>query len=543
LKRFPTVREFRRQLLQKLSLSKKILLGILPLFVLFVAVSVILQNHFQEQEMLEEAQASAITYANIMKESMVSMMVSNLEVDRGFLQRLNNLQPLDTVHIVRNDLHLRPEVLTPERRKREEMISRAPIIPDAMEIEALNGGKPAFRSKGDRFRAVIPFNATDVCQKCHAVPIGYSLGAADIHVSFTRVSAAAESNWKRSSLIFLGFSVIVVTVASILFRRFVRTPIDRLVRATREIGSGQMDNRIPDTLRGEDSSSIGSPTLDEVRFLALKFDQMRISLKDKIAEIDDANRNLSVRNSELEEALKRLRHAQEDLVRSERRAATGWMTAQLSHEINNPIHNIQSLLESSLRKLPDGTGVRELITVALEEVTRMATLTQQMLAYFRGSVMEGGEEPVDMGNLLRELVMANKAQFSMQQIELRHELCGNLQPVRGLREKLKQAFSNILTNAADAITPPGKITIKAEQNTDHLRIRIADTGSGIPVENLGKIFDPFFTTKEEVSGVGLGLFVSYRIIQYHGGTIQVASSVGDGTTFTIELPTKSVHHE
>jgi hypothetical protein len=126
------------QLLQKLSLSKKILLGILPLFVLFVAVSVILQNHFQEQEMLEEAQASAITYANIMKESMVSMMVSNLEVDRGFLQRLNNLQPFDTVHIVRNDLHLRPEVLTPERRKRNEMISRTPIIPDAMEIEALN---------------------------------------------------------------------------------------------------------------------------------------------------------------------------------------------------------------------------------------------------------------------------------------------------------------------------------------------------------------------------------------------------------------------
>src|SRR5262245_38787257 len=101
------------QFLQKLSLSKKILLGILPLFVLFVAVSVILQNHFQELEMLEGAQASAVTYASIMKESMVSMMVNNQEVDSTFLKRLNKLQPFDTVHIVRNDLHLRPEVLTP----------------------------------------------------------------------------------------------------------------------------------------------------------------------------------------------------------------------------------------------------------------------------------------------------------------------------------------------------------------------------------------------------------------------------------------------
>jgi signal transduction histidine kinase len=113
----------------------------------------------------------------------------------------------------------------------------------------------------------------------------------------------------------------------------------------------------------------------------------------------------------------------------------------------------------------------------------------------------------------------------------------------GCGRNSREAFSNILTNAADAITPPGKITLKAEQDADHLRISVADTGSGIPVENLGKIYDPFFTTKEEVSGVGLGLFVCYRIIQYHGGTIQVASNVGEGTTFTIELPTKSVHHE
>ena len=103
---------------QRLPLSRKILLGIVPLFLLFISGSVILQNHFQEQEMMEQAQISAHTHAEIIKESLVSMMVNNLEVDESFLERLSSLQQFDTVHILVNDLRLRQKLLTPKRIER-----------------------------------------------------------------------------------------------------------------------------------------------------------------------------------------------------------------------------------------------------------------------------------------------------------------------------------------------------------------------------------------------------------------------------------------
>ena len=196
---------------QRLLLSRKIILGMLPLFLLFISVSVVLQNHFQEQEMMEQAQASAHTYADIIKESLVSMMVNNLEVDSSFLERVNALQQFDTVHIFVNNLHLREELLTPKRVLRfgTKYKTLPPI--DVFETEVLATGRPRFTREGDHFRGVIPFNATNVCQKCHAVPVGYTLGATDLHISFERIAQVASGNWKRSFIIFLVFTGLVIT--------------------------------------------------------------------------------------------------------------------------------------------------------------------------------------------------------------------------------------------------------------------------------------------------------------------------------------------
>jgi len=517
----------------KISISRKILLGILPLFLLFVAVSVILQNRFQEQELMEEAQINAITAANIIKESMVSMMVNNLEVDTAFLKRLNELEHFDSVHIVVNNLRLREELMTPERRKRHETQYQL-LKPDWLEQEVMKLGQPSFTREGDRFRAVVPFNATDVCQKCHSVPIGYTLGAADLQISFVHAARAAEENWTRSIIIFLSFSVLAIAVASIMFSRFVRNPINRLVVATTEISNGRLDYEIAPPHEGDGLN--GSPPADELKFLALKFDQMRNSLREKIQQIDDVNRNLAERNAEVEDALQRLRCAQEELVRSERLAVSGRMTAQLSHEINNPIHNVESLLESSLKRLPADSEIRELINVALEEVLTMARLTRQLLDFSKASVIEVNYDLVDIGSLLDEVSASNRESLAKQRIALAMEIPSPLSFVHGSRDKLKQVFLNLMINARDAITPPGTITLRAERSGDMVRIRIIDTGHGIEPENLDKVFDAFFTTKKEVSGVGLGLFVSYWIVQQHKGTIHVKSSVGKGTTLTVELP-------
>lgn len=526
-------------LFQQLPLSRKILLGIVPLFLLFISVSVILQNHFQEQEMMEQAQASAHTYADIIRESLVSMMVNNYQVDNSFLERVNTLQQFDTVHILVNDLRLREELLTPERIKRLHEQHETLEPQDALEYEVITTGRPRFTREGDHFRAVIPFAASAVCQKCHAVPVGYTLGAADLHVSLERISRVAAGNWKRSIIIFLIFAGLAIAVATFMFTRYVSRPIERLVAATKEIGKGNLDY----TEKGGLPAIDAIPSNDELTFLARMFDSMRESLREKIGQLDQANASLSERNKEVEDALRQLKQAQEELVRSERLAVTGKMTAQLSHEINNPIHNIQSLLESSLRKVNGNQQAGELIGVALEEVTRMAKLTRQMLDFYRGSVVNIPHEPVDIRTLLLEVCRASEGSLAKLGIDTVLDMPEKLPLIAGARDKLKQVFINLMSNARDAMPAGGTITIKARAAGGALVIDVRDTGVGIPPEHLGRIFDAFFTTKKEVSGVGLGLSVSYGIIQQHSGCIEVASVAGSGTTFTIQLPTIGVGHE
>jgi two-component system NtrC family sensor kinase len=433
---------------------------------------------------------------------------------------------------------LRQKLLTPKRIERLQTKYKTLQPHDEIERSVLVSGKPVFTRRGDRFRGVVPFNATKVCQECHAVPVDYTLGAADLHISLERISQAAVGNWKRSTLIFLAFVALAIAVASVIFTRFVSKPIDRLVAATTEVSRGNLDSKIPD-LSPDYQSVVGttrSRSSDELAFLALKFDEMRTSLKEKIDQLDRVNKNLSERNREVEDALGRLRQAQEDLMRSERLAVTGKMTAQLSHEINNPIHNIQSLLESSLRKINGESQARELIGVALEEVTRMAKLTRQMLEFYRGSMVEVEKEVVDIKGLLVELVKANEEPLAKQNINIVLEIPHRLPSVCGSRDKLKQVFLNLIINARDAMPQGGTIMLMARGSHGIVRVVVKDTGTGIPHEDVGRIFDAFFTTKKEVSGVGLGLSVSYGIVQQHKGVIHVTSTIGEGSVFTVELP-------
>lgn len=510
-------------------IPRKILLSILPLFILFITVSVVLQNNFQEQAMFDQARSSAATNADLLRESLVSMMTTNQEVDSTFLLHLNAIPRFDSVRIVVNDLRLRRELLPEDLLQRRMNKDRAMAPRDSIQRSVLERGKPQFLWMGDQFRGVIPFTATKVCQRCHAVPIDYTLGASDLSVSYSYLSQAAEENWKRSVLIFLVFSALVGGVAMLMFRRFVSTPIGKLNSAAERIGRGRLEEPV----------AAGEPypeTQDELMLLAGRLDGMRRSLKEKIDELDAANRSLSERNVQLEDALERLHQTQAELLLSERLAATGHLSAQLSHEINNPIHNIQSLLESSSRKMPEDSAARELILTALEEVSRLARLTRQMLDMYRGTRVELEREPVEITALVDEVVALQAGPF--QQAGLRLHVDHRQSPlyVSGSRDKLKQVLLNLLLNARDAQPDGGSITIRSWQHAGRALLEVGDTGPGIPENHLGRIFEAFFSTKKAVSGVGLGLTVCHGIVQQHEGTIAVQSHIGQGTTFTIDLP-------
>jgi len=270
--------------------------------------------------------------------------------------------------------------------------------------------------------------------------------------------------------------------------------------------------------------------------LAQQFSAMSESLRDKMSQLDALNRDLTARNEALDDALRKLQDAQQEIVRSERLAATGKLTAQLAHEINNPIHNIQSCIKTALARLPGDAKGRDLITVAFEEIGRLSKLTRQMLDFYRGSVLELERELVDVNGILREVAATFSPELEQRGITCVLDLQDALPPVLGSRDKLLQVFLNLVLNARDAMPQGGTISIRTRVDTDNIRIQFTDTGVGIPAENLSRIFDAFYTTKSKVSGVGLGLSVSYGIVGQHGGTIGAMSEPGKGTLFTVVLP-------
>ncbi len=205
---------------------------------------------------------------------------------------------------------------------------------------------------------------------------------------------------------------------------------------------------------------------------------------------------LSRKNRDIEEALERLRRTQEDLVRSERLALTGTLTAQLSHEINNPVHNIQSLLSSSLRKIRPDDPVHELVSVALDEVNRLAGLTRQMLDMYRGAPVQVERSPVNVMDLVEDVVRMYRESFAGQGISIDVSAGPGLPAVRGSRDKLKQVFLNLLLNSRDAMPHGGTISIGARAEGNNFVVHVDDTGTGIPPEHLRSHFRRLFLNKE-----------------------------------------------
>ena len=322
------------------------------------------------------------------------------------------------------------------------------------------------------------------------------------------------------SLVFLALT----TLIGYAIAGGISKPINELVRGTTEVSKGNYDYAI--AVSGK----------DEVSFLAQRFGDMSKSLKEKIDELGRLNQDLVGRNRDLDETLQKLKEAQEELVKSERLAATGKLTAQLAHEINNPVHNIQSCLKTGLGRLPKDIQGRDLIEVAYEEVARMSKLTRQLLDFYRTSFVPEEMHPVDLNQVLTDIVGAFGAELSTAGIEVELNLHDPLSPIRGSSDKLKQVFLNIILNAKDAMPEGGRLKISSEESDGMAKVSVSDTGVGIPKENISRIFDAFFTTKSKVSGVGLGLSVCYGIISQHRGTINITSSAGQGSAFTISLP-------
>lgn len=234
---------------------------------------------------------------------------------------------------------------------------------------------------------------------------------------------------------------------------------------------------------------------------------------------------------------KKLQETHLQLVSSEKMASLGKLAAGIAHEINNPLGGILIYSSLMIEDLPQDDPKRGDLSRIVQETGRCKEIVKSLLEFARQT--EPKMEPTDINRAITEGLFFLENQALFHNVRIIKKLDPVLPFVKGNAGQLKQVFMNIIVNAAEAIHGSGTLTINTSPTPDRksVLVEFTDTGEGIPEENLSRIFDPFFTTKDVGKGTGLGLATSYGIVEEHGGKISVKSKVGEGTTFTIELPT------
>lgn len=280
------------------------------------------------------------------------------------------------------------------------------------------------------------------------------------------------------------------------------------------------------------------------------------------AQSQKTERQLRSAHSELARASGELVNAQTQLARSEKLASLGTLVAGVAHELNNPI----GFLSSNLEMLESYAGRLEKFAVTTDETERVQLARELRIDVVREELPSLIEDCKDAARRCREIVEGlkdfSRPALKRPRIVLLEEIVEKSlrlispqmkdrirvarafslnEPVRCYPGQLAQVLTNLLINAVQAIEGKGDIVVETGGNTrGEVFIRVHDSGKGIAPENLTRIFDPFFTTKEPGQGTGLGLAVSYSIVAEHGGRLEVESTSGEGTTFSVILPRNAV---
>ncbi|MBA4389622.1 MAG: histidine kinase [Syntrophus sp. (in: bacteria)] len=251
--------------------------------------------------------------------------------------------------------------------------------------------------------------------------------------------------------------------------------------------------------------------------------------------LDESNKiyqQLEKSHRELQKSHQELEQAQYQLIRTEKLAALGQLAAGVAHEINNPLGTITIYAHILLKGLEADDPRRDDVMLIINEANRTKGIVQGLLSFARETKLK--QDSTDINELLEDTLGLLVNQSLFQNIKIKKGFSQELPTLFADATQLKQVFLNIILNAAQAMEGRGGLAITTWQDKTDIKIKIRDTGPGIPPEQVGKLFNPFFTTKEK--GTGLGLAISYGIIERHSGKIDVETELGKGSAFTISLP-------
>ncbi len=344
-------------------------------------------------------------------------------------------------------------------------------------------------------------------------------------------------------LLYIGLNILIlVIIGNFLLSRIVIKPIGRLVKLTDQFEDSDIFSLVTSYGRNEIS-------------------RLAVALSRMLKRLGENKKLLEAQIDSLTKANQKLKEAREEVVRSERLASLGRLAAGVAHEIGNPIGAVLGYTNILIEETKDDESSKDYLKRIEEEIIRIDTIVRELLDFARPSHSEPVK--VDLNLIVNETISFFSHQKIANQIELVSELYNESLPIWVDSNKIKQVLINLILNAYDAMmekqgmlnkeekgwTP--RLTIITEKaSSDHPSLQsykektsgvcalltVSDTGTGIARSNLEKIFDPFYTTKPPGKGNGLGLAISLRIIESFKGNIHVASTRGEGSTFTVIFP-------
>jgi signal transduction histidine kinase len=332
-----------------------------------------------------------------------------------------------------------------------------------------------------------------------------------------------------TTVYWVGVAAFVAALVGAALARSLSSRVGSLLRGSQGIAQGKLDTRLEVTSN------------DELGELAKSFNAMASSLDAARREITQQTNQIMGWNETLERRAeaktKELREAQDLLLRSRALAAIGSLGAGVAHEINNPLTGVLGLSQLALADLQADHPARPMVQDIEEQALRIQGIVANLLRF---SQRQSGEDfrTLNMATVLDDaLELCGVQNLTRANVRIIKRVASVSPPVRGNSVQLQAAFIQLIQNAASAMEEGGTLTLETTLPEEKLfRVRVSDTGRGIRPEHLSRIFDPFFTTKTQRTDTGIGLSVVHKIIEDHGGTIRVESTVGSGTTFWITFP-------
>jgi two-component system, NtrC family, sensor kinase len=343
------------------------------------------------------------------------------------------------------------------------------------------------------------------------------------------VSLASAARLARvGRLVGLGAAAVAVLALTLLIhglvRRLVLAPVDALRHVVTTARAGDLTIRVK-PVGDHELGELG----DGLNQMLAELHDLHRSLNERVAE---ATGELRKRNEQLVRSYESVLQLREALARTERLAAAGQTMAIVAHQIGTPLNLASGHVQLLQRATTEPELARRLAIVS-EQLARVSTAVRELLERVRPP---SAFEVVDVTALVGRLSDAVRPRLSAAGIDMDVRLAEALPEVRADETQLELALLNLITNALDAMSAGGRLTVAADRSSTGVVIAVSDTGTGIADDVLPRIFEPWVTTKPRGQGVGLGLSITRDVIAAHGGSLRVRTASGQGTTFTVDLP-------